>query len=109
MTVCISYLALPALMLKAVVDVSHWQDSINTVAAQGIVGMFHKATQATQSGDSRFRSRKPLALSAGLLWAPTTSAPLPTAPPRHFPATACPRPPTCWGSTSKTTALAAAA
>ena len=57
-------------MLNAVVDVSHWQDNINfnTVAAQGIVGMFHKATQDTQSVDSRYSSRKPLAQSAGLLW-----------------------------------------
>ncbi|RAK65944.1 glycoside hydrolase family 25 protein [Hymenobacter edaphi] len=57
-------------MLNAVVDVSHWQDNINfnTVAAQGIVGMFHKATQDTQSVDARYSSRKPLAQSVGLLW-----------------------------------------
>ena len=57
-------------MINVVVDVSHWQDNINftTVAAQGIVGLIHKATQDTQSVDSRYSSRKPLAQSVGLLW-----------------------------------------
>lgn len=83
-------------MINAVVDVSHWQDNINfnTVAAQGIVGLFHKATQDTQSVDSRFLSRKPLALSAGLLWGAYhfgTNADG-TAQAQHFLATACPEP-----------------
>ena len=57
-------------MINAVVDVSHYQAPINfdTVAAQGIVGLFHKATEGTLEIDPSFRSRKPLALSAGLLW-----------------------------------------
>lgn len=83
-------------MINAVVDVSHWQDNINfnTVAAQGIVGMFHKATQDTQSVDARFVSRKPLALSAGLLWGAYhfgTNADG-TAQAQHFLAVACPEP-----------------
>ena len=57
-------------MINAVADVSHYQDNIdfNKVAADGILGLIHKATQGTQYTDSRYLSRRPLALSASLLW-----------------------------------------
>jgi lysozyme len=57
-------------MINAVADVSHYQDDIdfNKVAADGILGLIHKATQGTSYTDSRYLSRRPLALGAGLMW-----------------------------------------
>ncbi len=57
-------------MLNAVVDLSHWQASVDfaLVAADGIVGVLHKATQGTTWTDPLYPGRKPQALAAKLLW-----------------------------------------
>jgi lysozyme len=56
--------------LNAVVDLSHHNGDVDfrRVAADGIVGVIHKATQGTGYVDSRYAERREQALSAGLLW-----------------------------------------
>lgn len=57
-------------LLNAVVDLSHH----NTVASferarqDGILGVFHKATEGTTFIDARYASRRARARAAGLLW-----------------------------------------
>lgn len=57
-------------MIDVVIDISHHQSAVDfrAVAAAGILGVIHKATQGTAGVDSRFRERRARALGAGLLW-----------------------------------------
>ncbi len=57
-------------MINAVVDVFHGDNvtDFHAVKADGIVGMIHKATQGLGIVDPAYHSRRPIALSAGLLW-----------------------------------------
>ncbi|HSS20218.1 MAG TPA: glycoside hydrolase family 25 protein [Pyrinomonadaceae bacterium] len=56
--------------LNAVIDISHYNSvtSFQEIKASGIVGVIHKATEATFWSDPTYASRKPQALSAGLWW-----------------------------------------
>jgi lysozyme len=55
---------------NVVIDLSHFNTvtSFETVKADGIVGVFHKATQGTTMLDPKYHSRKIEALAAGLWW-----------------------------------------
>ena len=55
---------------NVVVDLSHFNtvSSFETVKADGICGVIHKATQGTAMIDSKYHSRKGQALAAGLWW-----------------------------------------
>jgi lysozyme len=55
---------------NAVVDLSHFNavSSFETVKADGIVGVIHKATQGTSMVDSKYHTRRAEALAAGLWW-----------------------------------------
>ncbi len=55
---------------NVVVDLSHFNtvSSFETVKADGIVGIIHKATQGTTMVDSKYQARKGEALAAGLWW-----------------------------------------
>jgi lysozyme len=56
--------------LNAIIDLSHF-NTVTTFAAvksAGIVGIIHKATQATNWSDSTYTARKSQALAAGLWW-----------------------------------------
>lgn len=56
--------------INVVVDLSHYNNvtDFNTVKGDGIVGIIHKATQGTTITDSKYYSRQPEALAAGLWW-----------------------------------------
>ena len=56
-------------MIKAVVDLSHW-NGVNwaSLKAGGVLGVIHKATQGVSDIDPKFVARKEEAVSAGLLW-----------------------------------------
>jgi lysozyme len=56
--------------INVVVDLSHFNtvSSFETVKADGIVGVIHKATQGTGTIDTKYHVRKPEALAAGLWW-----------------------------------------
>jgi lysozyme len=56
--------------LNCVIDLSHHNNSVDfgKLAAAGIVGVIHKATQGTSTVDPLYASRQPQALAAGLLW-----------------------------------------
>jgi lysozyme len=56
--------------INVVVDLSHFNtvSSFETVKADGIVGVIHKATQGPTIIDSHYHSRKSAALAAGLWW-----------------------------------------
>lgn len=56
--------------LNVVVDLSHFNtvSSFETVKADGIVGVIHKATQGTNEQDPEYHSRRSQALAAGLWW-----------------------------------------
>lgn len=60
----------PPGQINVVVDVSHWQNNINysDVAADGIIGVIHKATQGIGYTDPKYATDRPKALAAGLLW-----------------------------------------
>lgn len=53
-----------------VVDLSHYNNvtSFPAVAAAGVWGIIHKATQGVGYVDSRYALRRPVALAAKLLW-----------------------------------------
>jgi len=52
------------------VDISHWQGSVDfpALAAAGVVGVFHKATEGTSYIDPTYAPRMQLAQDAGLCW-----------------------------------------
>lgn len=56
--------------INVVVDLSHFNtvSSFETVKGDGIVGVFHKATQGTSMIDPMYHARKAEALAAGLWW-----------------------------------------
>jgi lysozyme len=56
--------------LDVVIDLSHYNPvtSFTQVKQGGIVGVIHKATEGTGWSDPTYTSRKPEALTAGLLW-----------------------------------------
>jgi lysozyme len=56
--------------INVVVDLSHFNTvtDFNTVKADGIVGVIHKATQGTSERDPEYMARQPQALAAGLWW-----------------------------------------
>jgi len=56
--------------LNAVIDLSHFNTvtSFAAIKSAGIVGIIHKATQATNWSDSTYAARKTQALAAGLWW-----------------------------------------
>ncbi len=56
--------------INVVVDLSHADAHVDFVAAaaDGIVGLFHKATEGVGYVDPLYRQREPLARAAGLLW-----------------------------------------
>jgi lysozyme len=56
--------------LNAVVDLSHFNTvtSFAEIKSASIVGIIHKATQATNWSDSTYAARKQQALAAGLWW-----------------------------------------
>lgn len=55
---------------NVVIDISHYNQvtSFPEIQQSGIVGVIHKATEGTNWSDPTYASRKPQALSAGLLW-----------------------------------------
>ena len=57
-------------MLNNVIDISHHNtvSSFADVKANGIVGVFHKATQGRTGVDAKYHARRERALAAGLLW-----------------------------------------
>lgn len=59
-------------MLDNVIDLSHWNTTDETsfaqVAASGIVGCIHKASEGIGFTDGAYALRLPKALDAGLLW-----------------------------------------
>jgi lysozyme len=59
-----------ATMINVVVDLSHFNNvsSFETVKADGIVGVMHKATEGTSFKDPLYEERRTAALGAGLLW-----------------------------------------
>ena len=56
--------------INSVIDLSHHNGDVNLVqaAADGIVGVIHKATQGLGFKDSLYATNKKKALDAGLLW-----------------------------------------
>ncbi|HEX8707106.1 MAG TPA: glycoside hydrolase family 25 protein [Pyrinomonadaceae bacterium] len=56
--------------INVVVDLSHYNTvtSFQTVKADGILGVIHKATQGTGAVDSHYAVRRPAALAEGLMW-----------------------------------------
>jgi len=56
--------------LNAIIDLSHFNTvtSFAEIKSAGIVGIIHKATQATNWSDSTYAARKQQALAAGLWW-----------------------------------------
>ncbi|HEX8922962.1 MAG TPA: glycoside hydrolase family 25 protein, partial [Pyrinomonadaceae bacterium] len=56
--------------INVVVDLSHFNtvSSFETVKADGIAGVIHKATQGTTIIDPQYHTRKSEALAAGLWW-----------------------------------------
>lgn len=56
--------------LNAVIDLSHFNTvtSFAEIKSAGIVGIIHKATEATNWSDSTYAARKQQALAAGLWW-----------------------------------------
>lgn len=56
--------------LNVIFDCSHFQQSINFVAAKagGIVGVIHKASQGVSGSDPTYATHRTAARSAGLLW-----------------------------------------
>lgn len=56
--------------VNVVVDLSHWNGNVNfaSAAADGIVGVIHKATQGTGYVDEKYASNRAAAQKAGLLW-----------------------------------------
>lgn len=56
--------------LNAVIDLSHFNTvtSFAEIKSAGIVGIIHKATEATNWSDSTYAARKTQALAAGLWW-----------------------------------------
>lgn len=56
--------------LSVVIDLSHHNSTVDftAIAAGGIVGVIHKATQGTTDVDPTYATRRGAALSAGLLW-----------------------------------------
>jgi len=56
--------------LNAVIDLSHFNTvtSFAEIKSDGIVGIIHKATEATNWTDSTYAARKQQALAAGLWW-----------------------------------------
>jgi lysozyme len=56
--------------INVVVDLSHADGHVDFVAAaaDGIVGVVHKATEGVGHVDPRYTQREPLARAAGLLW-----------------------------------------
>jgi lysozyme len=56
--------------LNVVVDLSHYNSSVDfgALAAGGIAGVIHKATQGTSETDPTYAQRRGAALAAGLLW-----------------------------------------
>jgi lysozyme len=57
-------------MLNVVIDLSHYNEPGNfkEVAASGILGVVHKATENLADVDPTYAARRPLAQAAGLLW-----------------------------------------
>ncbi len=57
-------------MLNAVIDISHHNTvtSFQEVKQNGIIGVFHKATQGKAVVDAKYHARRQRALDAGLLW-----------------------------------------
>jgi lysozyme len=57
-------------MLNAVIDLSHYNDPVNfeAAAADGLLGVVHKATEGLANSDLRYAERRPLAQSVGLFW-----------------------------------------
>lgn len=55
---------------NSVIDLSHHNGTVDfaKIAADGVVGVIHKATQGTADVDPTYATRRPAALSAGLLW-----------------------------------------
>src|SRR5262245_36207777 len=53
-----------------VLDLSHFNNAISfeKIYAFGIRGIIHKASQGTGVTDTRYASRRPQAIAAGLLW-----------------------------------------
>jgi len=56
--------------INSVIDLSHHNGSVNLVqaAADGIVGVIHKATQGATFNDPAYATNKQKAADAGLLW-----------------------------------------
>ena len=56
--------------LNVVIDLSHFNTvtSFAEIKSAGIVGIIHKATQATNWSDNTYAARKSQALAAGLWW-----------------------------------------
>lgn len=57
-------------MIDAVVDLSHHNiiTSFNDAASSGIIGVIHKATEGTSFVDPKYKARRALATTAGLLF-----------------------------------------
>lgn len=57
-------------MIDAVIDVSHFDGTVDwtKVAASGVLGIIHKATQGTTYVDPSFAAAKTAVPAAGLLW-----------------------------------------
>lgn len=57
-------------MLNNVIDISHHNNvaSFQQVKDNGIVGVFHKATQGRTVVDAKYHARRQRALDVGLLW-----------------------------------------
>src|ERR1700681_2572147 len=56
--------------INSVIDISHHNGSVSLIqaAADGIVGVIHKATQGIKFNDPAYTTNKQKASSAGLLW-----------------------------------------
>jgi len=56
--------------INSVIDISHHNGTVNLIqaAADGIVGVIHKATQGIKFNDPAYAANKQKASSAGLLW-----------------------------------------
>src|SRR6185503_11313594 len=56
--------------MNCVIDLSHHNNSVDftKLAAAGVLGVIHKATQGATGVDPLYAERKPQALAAGLLW-----------------------------------------
>jgi len=56
--------------LNVVIDLSHHNDKVDfaKIAADGIVGIIHKATEGMTFADKKYATRRQQALDAGLLW-----------------------------------------